>query len=67
MYNGYKFLVKLVCFVFIDLTTFSSELFGALPPKELKAAQRKAKETLENYVKAANKVQEILRIMESSP
>ncbi len=41
------------------------ELFGGLPPKELKIAQKKAKESLEHYVAAANKVREILSIMKT--
>jgi hypothetical protein len=39
------------------------ELFGALPPKDLKLAQKQAKEMLEAYVNAANKAVEILKIL----
>ena len=38
------------------------ELFGALPPKELKAAQNEAKEALQMYIRAANSALEILRL-----
>eukprot|EP00979_Chaetoceros_neogracilis_P017046 scaffold10175_cov268-Chaetoceros_neogracile.AAC.2 len=39
------------------------ELFGALPPTELKLAQKNAKETLQSYIDAANSAVEILRII----
>lgn len=38
------------------------ELFGALPPRDLKLAQKQAKEMLELYVNAANKAVEILKL-----
>ena len=41
----------------------SAELFGALPPRELKTAQKHAKEMLEYYITTANKAEEILRLI----
>jgi hypothetical protein len=38
------------------------ELFGALPPRDLKLAQNQAKKMLEAYVNAANKAIEILKL-----
>jgi len=45
---------------------YFAELFGALPPRELKLAQKNAKEMLQMYVNAANNAVEILRIMEET-
>ena len=42
------------------------ELFGALPPHDLKIAQKQAKESLKSYVEAANFAIEIIRITSSS-
>ncbi len=42
------------------------ELFGAFPPRELKLAQKKARESLEYYVDAANKAAEILRLIQNN-
>jgi len=47
------------------LTHIFLALFGALPPRELKLAQKKAKETLQSYVEAANQALEILRLIQS--
>jgi hypothetical protein len=45
---------------------YFTELFGALPPRELKLAQKNAKEMLQMYVNAANNAVEMLRIMEEN-
>lgn len=41
------------------------DLFGALPPKELKLAQNDAKKVIELYIDAANQAVEILKLLES--
>mmetsp|Transcript_14047 Transcript_14047/g.26413 ORF Transcript_14047/g.26413 Transcript_14047/m.26413 type:complete len:214 (-) Transcript_14047:854-1495(-) len=43
------------------------ELFGALPPKELKLAQTQAKEALRLYIEAANSVVKILGLTNDEP
>uniref|UniRef100_A0A7S3V7H9 Vacuolar ATPase assembly protein VMA22 n=1 Tax=Chaetoceros debilis TaxID=122233 RepID=A0A7S3V7H9_9STRA len=40
------------------------ELFGAFPPKELKLAQKKAKDAMKSYIEAANAAAVILKLIE---
>lgn len=40
------------------------ELFGAFPPKELKLAQKNAKDSLKSYIEAANAARTILKLIE---
>lgn len=42
---------------------FLKALFGALPPRDLKTAQIKAKEMLQQYVNAANEARGIMNLI----